>query len=94
MSDLVKSEKFSVPVRLTLVGGVQVYGVVFLENNQRILDMISGERQFFPFKSASSLSIMNKANVMQIDIMSVDEMKQLINQFPRVDFHYLTNNQW
>ncbi len=92
--DMVKSEKYSVPVRLTLVGGIQGYGVVFLENNQRIVDMVCGERQFVPFKSARSLSLMNKINVMQIDILPVEEMKQQENQFPRADFHYLTNNQW
>jgi hypothetical protein len=92
--DMVKSEKYMVPVRLTLLGGVQAYGVVFLEKDQRILDMICGEKQFFPFKSSRSLSIMNKLNVLQIDVLPVEEMKELEKQFPKVDFHYLTNNQW
>ncbi|MDB5665375.1 hypothetical protein [Cypionkella sp.] len=94
MVDIVKNDKFSVPVRMTLVGGIQVYGVVFLERDQRILEMVCGEAKFFPFKSSSSLSLMNKENVLQIDILSVDDMKQLVNQFPRVDFQYIANNQW
>ena len=90
----VKSEKYSVPVRMTVVGGIQVYGVVFLEKDQRIIDMVCSEMPFFPFRSVNSLSIVNKANVLQIDLLTVDEMRELVNRFPRVDFHYLTNNQW
>ena len=59
-----------------------------------VLSMVCSDQPFFPFRSVSSLSIVNKANVLQIDLLTVDEMRELVNRFPRVDFHYLTNNQW
>lgn len=86
--------KHSVPVRVSLTDGSQVFGVVYVRQGQRILDMLCDERAFFPLKSSSGVSLVSKNSVMKVEVMTVAEIVNQEDLFPGVNLTYLKNNNW
>jgi len=86
--------KHSVPVRVTLINDSHIFGVVYVRQGQRILDMLCDDRKFFPVRANSGVSLLNKSSVMQVDVMTIDEIELKGQLFPEVDKKYLENNAW
>lgn len=86
--------KHNVPVRMTLVNGSHVLGIIYLRQGQRISDMLCDDREFFPLKSTTGVILLNKKNVMQVDVMTIDEMVEREELFPDMSVTYLNNNAW
>jgi hypothetical protein len=86
--------KHNVPVRMTLADGSHVLGIIYLRQGQRISDMLCDDREFFPLKSATGVILLNKRNVMQVDVMTIDEMIEKGDLFPDMSVTYLSNNAW
>lgn len=86
--------KNQVPVQMTLVDGSVTYGVVHVRQGQRILDMLTDSRAFFPLMSNSGTSLINKANVLKIDVMTMAQIVERKEFFPKLDFKYLQSHNW
>jgi hypothetical protein len=86
--------KHNVPVRMTLADGSHVLGIIYLRQGQRISDMLCDDREFFPLKSTTGVILLNKRNVMQVDVMTIDEMIDKGDLFPDMSVKYLSNNAW
>lgn len=94
MSNVEYYPKHNIPVRVTLIDGTNAFGVVYVRQGQRILDMLCDERAFFPLRSKDGISLLNKDGVMKINIMTVEEIADKEELFPDVNLGYLKNNSW
>lgn len=86
--------KHNIPVRVALIDGSHVFGVVYVRQGQRVIDMICEERVFFPLRSNDCLSLINKQSVVKIEILSLDDIASKSNLFPGINTSYLMNNNW
>jgi hypothetical protein len=89
-----KTPKFNIPVRIDLSGGASMYCVVFVRQNQRIIEMLGDERTFIPVQTNDGVSLVNKAHILRLEIMTKTEIKEKSELFPNVNFYYLDNNSW
>jgi hypothetical protein len=89
-----KTPKFNVPVRIHQSDGVSVYCVVFVRQNQRVIEILCDERTFIPMQTNQGVSLMNKAHILRLEILSKDQIAEHGNLFPNVSFYYLDNNSW
>lgn len=94
MGQEMQHPKFGVPVRIAMSNNTQCIGVVFVRQNQRVLDMLCDARAFFPIETTGGVKLLNKNHAVQIDLMSIEEMREHQDLFPAVDFHYLHHNTW
>lgn len=94
MNHEMQHPKFGVPVRIAMSDGTQSFGVVFVRQNQRVLDMLCDARAFFPIETTEGVRLLNKHHALQIDLMSIEEMRMHQDAFPEVDFQYLHRNTW
>lgn len=89
-----KLPKFGVPVRVSLADKTQFFGVVFVRQGQRVIDLFCDERLFLPVNTKAGVKLLNKQHAVEIDLMSLEEMLDNRDLFPDVDFDYLRNNNW
>ena len=94
MSQEMRYPKFGVPVRIAMVDGTLIIGMVFVRQNQRVIDVVCDVRNFFPIKTNAGVSLLNKQHAVQIHLLSIEEIIEKIDLFPEVDIHYLRNNSW
>ena len=89
-----KNPKFNVPVRIEMSDGLGMYCVVFVRQNQRVIEMLCDERGFIPVQTNEGISLLNKSHILRIGIMTKDEIAEKSELFPSVSFYYLENNSW
>jgi len=89
-----KSPKFNIPARIDLSNGVSMYCVVFVRQNQRVIEMLGDERTFIPVQTNDGVSLLNKAHILRLEILTKAEIKENSELFPNVSFYYLDNNAW
>lgn len=86
--------KFAVPVRIAMAGSAQIFGVVFVHQGQRVLDVLCDERPFFPIQTTIGVRLLNKQYAVEIDLMTLEEILEQRDLFPDIDLQYLRNNTW
>lgn len=65
--ELIRKEKF--PVNLKLMDGEVSDVYVFLQADERLVDMLNDERQFLPFEShTKEMFVINKASISKIKL--------------------------
>ena len=94
MSQVIRHSKFGVPVRLAMADRTQIIGVVFVRQNQRVIEVLCDERTFFPIETIGSVRLLNKQHVVQIDLLSIEEILVQRDLFPDIDVQYLRDNNW
>ena len=94
MNAEMKHPKFGVPVRIAMSDKTQIIGVVFVRQDQRVLDVLCDARPFFPLATIGGVRLLNKQHAMQIDLMPIEEMQKMNDLLPEVDYQYLRNNSW
>lgn len=94
MSQEMRHPKFGVPVRIVMADGALIIGMVFVRQNQRVIDVVCDARSFFPIKTNAGVSLLNKQHAVQIHLFSLEEILEKLDLFPEVDVHYLRNNTW
>lgn len=77
--------KYKIPVRLSLLEEGTLLGVIFVRQEQRVIDMLCDQRPFFPVSTTSGLLLVNKSSVVKIDVLESDFILQNQDSFPDVD---------
>ncbi len=86
--------KHQVPVHMSLIDGTSTYGVVHVRQGQRILDLLIDSRTFFPLVSNSGTSLINKENVVKVDVLTMPQILEKKDLFPDLNYKYLESNNW
>jgi spore coat polysaccharide biosynthesis predicted glycosyltransferase SpsG len=86
--------KHRVPALIVLADGSQSLGVVFVRQGERVAEVLSKGGMFFPFLSKKDISLINKNQVIKIDIPTINEIREKEDVFPDVNYKYLENNNW
>lgn len=94
MNTPLKHPKYAIPVRAMMTDKTQLLGVLFVRQNQRIIDLLCDARSFIPLETTAGLRLLNKQHVIQIDLMPIDEITEKHSLFPDLNFQYLHNNTW
>jgi hypothetical protein len=77
--------KYKIPVRLFLLGEGTVLGVIFVRQEQRVIDMLCDQRPFFPVNTKTGMLLVNKSSVVKIDVLESEFILQNQDAFPDVD---------
>ena len=77
--------KYKIPVRLSLLGEGALLGVIFVRQEQRVVDMLCDQRPFFPVNTKIGMLLVNKSAVVKIDILESDFILRNQDSFPDVD---------
>lgn len=86
--------KFGVPVRIAMADRTQIIGVVFVRQNQRVIEVLCDERTFFPIETVGGVRLLNKRHVAQVDLMRIEEILEKRDLFPDIDVQYLSKANW
>lgn len=81
--------KYKIPVRIRFADQSIIIGAVFIRQGQRVLDMICDERQFFPIATTTGITLANKAQVKQIDVLGLPEIVDMQESLPEFDLNYV-----
>lgn len=84
--------KYKIPVRIRFNDETIVLGTVFVRQGQRVLDMICDERPFFPVAMTTGITLVNKMQIRQVDVMGVPEREDTKDPQPGFDLSYIENN--
>jgi hypothetical protein len=77
--------KYRIPVRISLAQEESVLGVVFIRQEQRILDMLCEQKQFFPVSTKTGTFLINKSSVTRVEVLEKDYILQHQENFPESD---------
>ena len=94
MSQTIRHPKFGIPVRIAMADRTQIIGVVFVRQNQRVIEVLCDDRSFFPIETTGGVRLLNKQHVAQVDLMTIEEILEQRDLFPDIDVHYLGQNNW
>lgn len=72
----------------------QIIGVVFVRQNQRVIEVLCDERTFFPIETVGGVRLLNKRHVAQVDLMRIEEILEKRDLFPDIDVQYLSKANW
>ena len=89
-----KYPKYCVPVKATLEDGSQHFGAVHVRQNQRVIGVLCDERAFIPFKLRDRTILLNKAKLVQVDILELSEIEEMEDILPELNLDYLHANVW
>ena len=87
-----KQPKYGIPVRVGLGTGDDVLGLVFVRWGQRVRDALCEDAAFLPVKTRDRLRLLNKAAIVHVDLLNMDEIADKQELFPEIDFEYLSLN--
>lgn len=78
--------KFRLPVRIYLIGETDaVSGVVYVRQDQRVVDMLCDPRSFFPVETRDGLVVIGKAAVAKILVVGREKVMENPDLFPEAD---------
>lgn len=89
-----KIQKFGVPVRMQLANNSQILGLVFVRHGSRVMEKLCDANKFFAVKTSEGVKLVNKAHVIQVDLMTIEEIEASADMLPGVDLMYLRRNHW
>ena len=75
--------KYRIPVRISLVQEESVLGIVFVRQEQRILDMLCEPNPFFPVNTKAGLFLVSKQSVIKIEVLDANYIAAHQENFPR-----------
>ncbi len=82
--------KYGLPVRVSIMGETSdLLGVVYVRQDQRVLDMLCDVRPFFPLQTKERLVLVNKAAVSLITMLDREQVEQAPDQFPGINLAWL-----
>lgn len=77
--------KYKIPVRISLVQEESVLGIVFLRQEQRILDMLCEPNAFFPVNTKTGMFLVNKQSVIKLEVLDASYIEAHQENFPEND---------
>jgi hypothetical protein len=77
--------KYKIPVRISLAQEESVLGVIFIRQEQRILDMLCDPNPFFPVSTKTGLFLINKASVSKVEVLDREYIVEHKENFPAID---------
>jgi hypothetical protein len=77
--------KYKIPVRISLLQEESVLGVIFIRQEQRILDMLCDQHRFFPVSTKTGMLLLNKSSVVKVELLETDYILAHEDQFPQAD---------
>jgi hypothetical protein len=77
--------KYRIPVRISLVQEESVLGIVFLRQEQRILDMLCEPKPFFPVDTKTGMFLVNKLSVIKLEVLDETYIADHQESFPAND---------
>ena len=80
--------KYKIPVRITLAQEESVLGIIFIRQEQRILDMLCEPKQFFPVSTKTGMFLINKNSVVKVEVLEADYISQHRENFPEAEFKF------
>lgn len=80
--------KYKIPVRITLAQEESVLGIIFIRQEQRILDMLCEQKQFFPVSTKTGMFLINKGSVVKVEVLEADYIAQHRDNFPEAEFKF------
>lgn len=92
--DQTSIEKHTVPVRVLFPDGAHKNGLIFLRQGQRVMDLLSDERPFFPLKTVTSTMLINKNNISAIELVEPEAPEDQRKLFPPFDWKTLDHKSW
>lgn len=82
--------KYGLPVRIDLGREDQsVFGVVYVRQDQRIVDMLCDNRGFFPLNTNEGLLVINKTAVTKVSVLEREKVVASLDLFPDLDLAVL-----
>jgi len=79
---MIRIPKYRVPVRISLGQEEAMLGIVFLRQEQRILDMLCEPNPFFPVSTKTGLFLVNKQSVAKLEVMDNTYFEEHRDSFP------------
>ena len=79
---MVRIPKYRIPVRISLVQEESVLGIVFLRQEQRILDMLCEPNPFFPVSTKTGMFLVNKQSVIKLEVLDEGYVAENRDNFP------------
>lgn len=92
MQHHLKQPKYGIPVRVVLGTGEPILGLVFVQWGQRVRDALNEKEPFLPVKTLGQLRLVNKAAIVHVDLLAMEEIAEKRELFPEIDFEYLSLN--
>lgn len=86
--------KFCAPVKIQFSDGTQEYGGIYVRQNQRVIDVFCDDRSFMPFRTMRSTILLNKALILHVELVDLEEVEAKKDLFPPLDIEYLKRNSW
>jgi hypothetical protein len=80
--------KYKIPVRITLAHEESVLGVIFIRQEQRILDMLCEPKQYFPVSTKTGMFLVNKNSVVKLEVLEADYIMQNQEYFPEAELKF------
>jgi hypothetical protein len=80
--------KYKIPVRITMAQEESVLGVIFIRQEQRILDMLCEQKQFFPVSTKTGMFLINKQSVVKVEVLEADYITQHQENFPEAELTF------
>lgn len=77
--------KYRIPVRIALVQDESVLGIVFVRQEQRILDMLCEPKPFFPVSTKAGTFLVNKQSVIKLEVLGEDYVAEHRDNFPETN---------
>ena len=74
--------KYKIPVRVSLVQEDAVLGIIFVRQEQRIIDMLCDQRAFFPINTKDGMFLINKSSVIKMEILDKGFIVENSHNFP------------
>ena len=90
MPNDLKQPKYGVPVRVVLGHGSPILGLVFVQWGQRVRDALNEKESFLAIKTVGQLHLVNKAAIVHVDLLTLEEIASQQELFPEIDFEYLS----
>ena len=92
MHHTAKQPKYGIPVRVVLGNGETLLGLVYVQWGQRVRDALNEKEPFLAIKTVEQVHLVNKAAIVHVDLLTMDEIARQREVFPEIDFEYLSFN--
>jgi hypothetical protein len=86
--------KYALPARISIAGEERsILGVVYVRQDQRVIDMLCDPRPFFPVKTKEGVVLVSKAAVSTISILERADIEGSLDLYPGLDLATLTRRE-
>ncbi len=78
--------KYGLPVRVSIMGeDTDLLGVVYVRQEQRVIDMLCDARPFFPLQTKQKLVLISKSAVSMISMLDRKDVEDVLDSFPGLE---------